>query len=233
MGIIDVQNFSTTDSDATVKKWVDAVKIQCDRDVVPIWGKSVNFNIIPKGGTPTKGNWQCGFFDNSDTAGALGWHDVGPNNEPIIKCFTKTAEGFGESPSVTLSHEVIECIGDADANTTVKGFDGNGKPALLFQELCDMVESSLYAINGVQVSDFVSPAWFAEPDKSGVFDFLKVTKKAWELASGGYEEVSYDNGNTWDQIDKASTRSHLGSHRKAVYHKKPEDRVKSTFEMSA
>src|SRR6266487_2323126 len=64
MGTIDVSNFSSESADS-IKKWVDAVQIQCDRDCADKWG-TVAFNIIPKGGTPVKGHWQAGFFDNTD-----------------------------------------------------------------------------------------------------------------------------------------------------------------------
>jgi hypothetical protein len=235
MGTIDVTNFSSAAANTDIQKWVDAIKIQCDHDVAPIWGHTVNFNAVSSGNIPVAGNWQCGFFDDSTQAGVLGWHDVGPNNEPLIKIFVKEAMKFGENPSVTLSHEVIECIGDANANTTVKGQDPSGKPCLLFQELCDAVESSLYDINGVKVSDFLFPNWFNELPKTNEMDFLKVVPKQFQLAAGGYEEVSYDNGATWSQINKASQRlgMHAISHRKTIYHKRPEDRIKSTFEMQS
>lgn len=242
MGTVDVSNFSSA-TDSEIANWVAAAKIQADRDVAPIWGHSVNFNIIPKGGIPNNGNWQCGFFDNTDQPGDLGWHDAGPNGEPLIKCFVKESERFGESPSITLSHEIIESIGDANANTTVKGFDNNGRPALLFQELCDMVESNTYTIGvipqgghdpiSIQVSDFVTPDWFGETPQAGIFDFLKVLNAPWKLAHGGYEQASYDNGQTWTEINLNNKKAdlHNSEHSRWSLYKKPiEERKKSTFQ---
>jgi len=44
-----------------------------------------------------------------------------------------------------------------NADTTVQGFDNNGKPALLYRENADSVESTSYKINGLDMSDFVTP----------------------------------------------------------------------------
>jgi hypothetical protein len=36
-GIIDVVNHSVV-KDQTIQKWIDSIKIQCDRDVAQYWG---------------------------------------------------------------------------------------------------------------------------------------------------------------------------------------------------
>jgi hypothetical protein len=103
LGTVAVVNQSTTDSDATVQKWIDSIKIQSDRDIARFWGGSVDF-VFVKGSAPPPADWYCLITDNSDTAGALGWHDVSPNGSPIIKVFTQfEAQGAGSS-SITLSH---------------------------------------------------------------------------------------------------------------------------------
>jgi hypothetical protein len=43
LGIVDVLNFSTTDSDDNIRKWMAAVKVQADRDISKYWTYSVNF----------------------------------------------------------------------------------------------------------------------------------------------------------------------------------------------
>jgi hypothetical protein len=54
----------------------------------------------------------------------------------------------GESPSVTLSHEIAESISDTNAKTIVKGYDENGRACLYFRENADPVEALAYSING-------------------------------------------------------------------------------------
>lgn len=231
MGTIDVTNFSSaTNSD--IHTWIQAIKLQCDRDVAPIWGNTVNFNEVEEGSLPNSQNWQAGFFDDSTQAGMLGWHDVSPNGLPLIKIFVKEAEKFGEVPSITLSHEVLESIADANADTIVQGVDEQGKACEYFQEICDPVESDVYDINGIKVSDFVTPDWFNESHKTGEFDFLKKVSKAFQIDHGGYMQISYDNGQSWTEVNKASLRleSHKSEHSRWNLYKTPKDqRVKSTF----
>jgi hypothetical protein len=234
MGVIAVQNLSTDTTDTEVQSWITALKKQSDRDVAPAWGSSVDFVFVPKSQKPPVADWYAVFLDTSDSPGALAYHDVGPNGQPLSKIFTKTERQAGESPSIGFSHEIIECIGDPSANVTLKGLDPSGKPCLMYQELCDPCESSFYQIDGVTLSDFVFPNWFNELPKTADMDYLKVIPKQFQLASGGYEEVSYDNGQTWTEIDKASTRAalHQSEHsRHALYKKRSEQRKNSTFEV--
>jgi len=235
MGTCAVINASTTDSDSKVKSYIDAVQIQVDKDISVYWGYTVNLVFVPGGGNAVipKSDWYAGFFDNSDQAGALAWHDVGPNGEPLIKVFTKDTEDAGLSPSSSFSHEVAESLSDPNANTTVQGFDNNGKPALLFRENADPVESTSYQINGLDVSDFATPNWFVSSSK-GPWDFMEQTTAPFQMLQGGYEMYSYDNGVTWNQVDKQSKRlaMHKSPHsRWALYKKKHNERVRSKFKI--
>jgi hypothetical protein len=229
MGTVAVVNGSSNVSDTTLKTWIDAVKIQADRDISKYWGGSVDFVQVPKGQTPPKSDWYCGFFDNSDTAGAAGWHDVGSNNEPLIKCFTVNMG----NPSITFSHEIAESISDTNANTTIKAFDENGKACLYFLENCDPVEEDTYTINNVTVSDFATRNWFVA-NSASPYDFLGHVSKPFQILKGGYMEVSYDGGRTWTEIDKFSKNlvRHKSNHSRWALYKKPvEERVKSTFKV--
>lgn len=231
LGTVAVVNQSTTDSDTTVKKWIDAVKIQADRDIARFWGGSVDF-VLAK--TPPPADWYCLITDNSDTAGALGWHDVGPQGQPIIKVFTEfEAQGAGSS-SITLSHEIAESIGDTNANTTVQGFDEQGRACLYFRENCDPVENNTYQINGVDVSDFITPSWFVNKSTAQL-DFLKAVSKPYQILLGGYMEISYDNGQTWTSVNKNSKRAALhksSDSRYDLYKKQPSERERSTFKIA-
>ena len=112
-----------------------------------------------------------------------------------IRIFTRNSELAGESPSVTLSREIAESISDTNANTIVKGFDENGRSCLYFRENADPVEALTYGINGITVSDFVSPAWFVKTVTAGTqIDYLNAVTKPFQILNGGYMEVSYANG---------------------------------------
>lgn len=234
LGTVAVVNQSTTDSDATVQKWINAVKIQADRDISKYWGGSVDFQFVGKN-NPPPADWYCLITNNSDTAGALGWHDVGPNNEPLIKVFTEFESQGAGSASITLSHEIAESISDTNANTTIQGFDENGRACLYFKENCDPVENDTYQINGVDVSDFITPSWFIQ-GSTAQLDVLGQVKKPFQILQGGYMEISYDNGQSWDQVNKNSKRALLhkaDDSRYALYKKRIDKRKKSTFKISS
>jgi len=236
LGTVAVVNNSTNVTDTQIQSWIDAVKIQADRDISKWWTYSVDFLQTAKGDKPARSDWYCGFFDTSDVANAAGWHDQGPFGEPLIKVFTVNS---GE-PSVTFSHEIVESISDTNANTTVRGFDDQGKPCMYYRESADPVENNTYQINGIDVSDFITPQWFIENSK-GPWDFLNATNKPYQVLPGGYMQLSYDNGTTWTEIDKFAMVHQAKFARKArppiasryeLYKKPVDQRVKSTFTLA-
>ena len=56
-----------------------------------------------------------------------------------------------------------------------------------------------YKIDGILVSDFITPAWF-EPTAADRLDFKQHLSKQLELARGGYISV-FDPSSGWTQID--------------------------------
>src|SRR5260221_14450163 len=70
-------NESTVLSDDQIKPIVAALQIQVNRDFAPLYGTSANLIQVLKGGSAPKGAWIIAFLDDSDQAGALGYHDVG------------------------------------------------------------------------------------------------------------------------------------------------------------
>lgn len=204
--IADVINKSTHLSTPDLVNITNAVKKQLDNEGLNFWGHTASFNL----GARISGNATLTILDQSDSPGDLGWHDF-QNGIAVIEAFNI---GTLSDLSVTISHEMLETIGDFNANTTVKGVDSQGKPCLFFTENCDPVESSTYKIDNIDVSDFVTPVWFNLPKVQGTpdgrFDFLKIVNKPFQLASGGYSEISYDNGQSWTQ-EQARTRGTTGA----------------------
>jgi len=83
---------------------------------------------------------------------------------------------------VTLSHELLEMLADPWINWCAQGSDGR----IYALEVCDAVESDSlgYKIDGVLVSDFITPSWF-EPTQADRIDFKKRVSRPMELAPGG------------------------------------------------
>jgi hypothetical protein len=98
---------------------------------------------------------------------------------------------------VTLSHELLEMLADPWINWCAMGSDSK----IYALEVCDAVEADElgYQIDGVQVSDFITPAWY-EPTSADRLDFKKHVSKELELARGGYISI-FDSTSGWTQIN--------------------------------
>ncbi len=217
---IAVINSSTVVDDEAVLQVIKALQIQVVRDFAPVWGINADLRFITKGSKPTDNEWWLVILDNSDQAGALGYHDLTSQGLPLGKVFAKSDMDYGESWSVTASHELLEMLGDPNINLTVFEESGNGG-RLYAYEVCDACESEKfgYKIGNILVSDFVFPSWFESFQKQGTrFDQQNKITKPFQLLPGGYIGI-YDitAGTGWTQLtaDKLNFRSRppVGSRR--------------------
>jgi hypothetical protein len=218
---VSIMNDSTVLTDASVKKVAEALQTQVSRDFAPAWGIDATISFVPRPQHPPANSWWLVVLDNTDQAGALGYHDTTNEGLPMGKVFAKTDLDNHLSWSVTLSHELLEMLGDPDVNLTtfIQHTPRTGK--LYAYEVCDAVEDDQfgYAIGGVTVSDFVLPAYF-EPDTAahtpGVkFDFCgHLDGPVPRLLTGGYiGEFNVAHGGGWTQLTAATEgqphRGHL------------------------
>lgn len=169
-----------------------ALARQAAEHVSPLW------RIIPPAiaydpdGKVPAGASALALFDNADQAGALGYHDRDPHGIPYGKVFVETILANGghlvdsaNSVSVTLSHELLEMLGDEDVNVWADGEDGYEYA----RELCDAVEADAYVIDGVHVSNFVLPTFFdpSAPHNITRFDYLSRLGAPFTMLPGGYQ----------------------------------------------
>jgi hypothetical protein len=169
-----------------------ALTIQAQRDFAPATGAPAAHVTFAR--SPHAGVWTIGLFADPDQPGALGYHDLDPNGHPLAKVFPKLDAQDGANLSTTISHELLEMLADpwlTLAAQTSKGFAA--------YEACDAVEADEYEIDGVKVSDFVTPAWYEGTGDR--FDFLGLCKHALEVRPGGYAQ--FNTGSGWHQVTHA------------------------------
>lgn len=202
---ISIINECSVLTDAQVQPVVDAMQVQVHRDFAPAWGIDADLTYVPSGHTPDPQTWWLVLLDNSDTAGALGYHDLTPVGLPLGKVFAKTDIDYNLSWSVTASHELLEMLSDPDINLTTFVQTSNTTGLLYAYENCDAVEDDSfgYEINGVKMSDFVLPCYFQRSIPSIKWDFcghLKGPLPA--MLSGGYlSQFTIGAGSSgWTQI---------------------------------
>ncbi|MGI4851476.1 MAG: hypothetical protein ACRYGR_05995, partial [Janthinobacterium lividum] len=109
---ISVINSSTQITDKEAENVVAALQIQLDRDFTPVWGVSAKLHNVGHGGKPVAGHWWLSLLDNSDQAGALGYHDLTNEGLPAGKAFIASDVQYGLAWSVTISHELLEMLID-------------------------------------------------------------------------------------------------------------------------
>lgn len=195
---IAVINESTAITDGDVQKMLPAFQQQWNRDLQPIWGvEEATFTFVPKRHKPANGSWWVVFLDNSDQADALAYHDLTNEGLPISKVFVKTILSDHASVSVGATHEICEMAVDPWLNSAYQDPQG----VFWAGEVCDPVEDDQYGyqIDGILVTDFVTPNWFAHQHARKVFDFKRHNTKAFEVLTGGYAQ-KFDPQSGWQQV---------------------------------
>jgi hypothetical protein len=199
---VSVMNPSTVMKDSEVEALLPAMQTQLKRDFLPAWNIQAKLVFVPKGQKPAPGSWWLSVLDNSDQAGALGYHDVTNEGLPLGKVFAGTDLANGYIVSVTFSHELLEMLADPEINQCVFLQRTNRTGLIVAYEVADPVEADEigYDIDGVTVSDFVTPHWFM-PGFPGPYDHLKHCTKPLELRPGGYISVfDVTRGTGWQQL---------------------------------
>jgi hypothetical protein len=206
---VQYQNVSTVLTDAQVAAIMAAVMHQVAEDVAPYWGcQRLEMIFVPKAQAMEPKFFQFLVADDSNQADALGYHQTTPAGWPIGFAFAKTTIEAKDNPSVTISHELLEMVGDPLIDQACQWAD-NPNALFLSQELCDPVEddSIAYLKDGIMVSDFVTPAYFV-PGEAGPYDFRSVLTAPNTLAVGGYQ-LQWTPAGGWTQTfadDKARRR---------------------------
>lgn len=195
--VIAITNASTSLTDVQVEAVLAALQKQVSNEFKGYWELDCVVDFVPRTQPLTEGWWQIVVLDNADQAGALGYHELTNQGTPLGKIFAKIDLDSGSSWTVTLSHELLEMLADPWINWCAVGRDSK----IYALEVCDAVEADNlgYVIDGVLVSDFVTPAWF-EPTCADRLDFKQHVTKQLELARGGYISI-FDPTAGWTQID--------------------------------
>jgi hypothetical protein len=194
---ISVINESTVLSDAQVQGMIGAFETQWNRDLAPVWGlDQAQFTWTANTQAPPAASWWVVFLDDSDQADALAYHDVTESGLPLAKIFAQTILADNGSISVGATHEICEMAVDPTINLAAQ--DTNG--TFWAYEVCDPVEDPQYAydINGVLVTDFVTPAWFGFKNATGPLDVQQHVTAPFQVLTGGYAQQFGPEG--WTQI---------------------------------
>lgn len=222
MTLVQFVNESTVFSDSEVIRVMDALQIQANRDLENGWG--FGKDVVCEFMTYDKANpkeMTMVMLDNSDQAGALGYHQVTSANAPLAKNFVGTDLMYGYRPSVTMSHEFLEMLVDPQAGWKIMSPDMLRDYMIEVCDACEADEFS-YPINGVDVSDFVLPPWFDMPARSAPvrYDFCGHISAPFQVLDGGY--IAYLDMKTLKWVQETGMKAYRQS--------EPEYASKSRFQ---
>ncbi len=200
--IISIVNFTDSLQDEEVQRVIRAINRQIAQDFEPYWSMGATLRLEGHGNTEDRqapqelrGDAIIYLWDKAaDVPNAIGYHDRNNKGLPYGFVFTDIAKKVGEPWSVTLSHEALELIGDAEVNVLAAGPNPNDpRQAVYFwYEMCDAVQAESYEIDGVAVSNFVLPLYFTVDSEDGSRnDFLGSRHNGKLLESFGVNPGGY------------------------------------------
>ena len=191
---IAIINFSDLD-DQEVQNVIRSVNRQVTEDFLPFWGSGRISRLHAASFDPAdedslseeqvQADSVIYLINEGTVAGALGYHSLNANELPIGFVFVERGDW-----TITLSHEVLELIIDPTVNIFLPGPDPrepDNPNRWLFHsyEVCDAVERVSYRIDGVEVSNFVTPNYFSVGDAPGTRnDFLGTGVGSFDLLEG-------------------------------------------------
>ena len=179
-------------------KVASALQVQAARDFSPIWGIGATLSVFEHMADVAIGHWPIWVKKSINDPGDLGYHTDRRHQPYALVLYT---DGW----SITASHEMLEMLADPFGNRLVAGpsirpSDKAGRVEYLV-EVCDPCEDSrfAYSVNGVMVSDFITPH-FHDPDEShgARYSFTGAVKAPRQVLVGGY--ISFNDpldGRIW------------------------------------
>ena len=211
---IAIVNGSSVVQDADVQDLVAALQIQVSRDFAPFWGRDAQISVLPMNPPVPAGTWELLIADNSDQAGALGYHDPTVNGDPLGKVFAQDDLNNGNSWTVTASHELLEMLADPWSDECMQNDKADVSIRFYALEVCDACEDDQFGYQiaipsgkNILVSDFVRPSWF-QPREPAPYDFqTRISAPFMLLQNGhiGYLDAQSQYG--WQQFERAAERS--------------------------
>jgi len=161
-----------------------ALQKQATRDLAPIWNISATVDAFGSLDDVPIDYWPIIVRDDIEVNGAAGIH-LDKDGHPFALV------QFSDGWSLTASHECLEMLVDPMGNRVKAGKSpkpGQGRVEFLV-EVCDPSEADeySYAVNGIVVSDFYTPDYFAPASSTGArYSFTGAITKPRQVLKGGY-----------------------------------------------
>lgn len=204
VGLVDM----TGTIDAEVMQSVAAaLNIQVTRDLPQYWPVKATVRYLPNRKKIPAGVWPVKLV-KSLPPGEGGFH-LDKHNQPYAEVI---ATPHDESWSIDASHETLEMLVDPSGNrmhsSHAIGISGETVEDTTGQfnylvEACDPCEANQYGyeIQGVLVSDFITPHFYDPMTVSGTrYSFTGALTRPRQILPGGYISFINQESDEWEQI---------------------------------
>jgi hypothetical protein len=189
---------------ADVSAVAAAIQKQVTRDFGPLWEINATVDAFEKLEAVPIDYWPVIIRDDIKEPGAAGYH-TDDHGQPFS--LVQADPGW----ELTASHEALEMLADPFGNRTIAGMPPPKAPApvskftrvMYLVEVCDPCEANQFAyeVNGVQLSDFITPHYYDPNGATGVqYSFRGSIKEPHSVLEGGYVSFGNPVDNNWYQI---------------------------------
>jgi hypothetical protein len=204
VGLVDV---TQQIDDDLVHAAAVALNLQATRDLPQFWPVTATVMYLPNANKVPPGVWPVQLVKKLP-AGEGGFHSD-QHKQPYAQVIAKKGD---PTWTIDASHEILEMLVDPYGNrmqssveieitSSGKIQDGTGQFGYLV-EACDPCEDNSYAytINGIAVSDFITPHFYDAVATPGTrYSFTGAVKAPRQILPGGY--ISWVTGDDqWQQL---------------------------------
>jgi hypothetical protein len=182
-----------------------ALQRQITRDFAPSWGVAATVEPFARLDQVPAGYWPLIVRDDIPGEAAVGLH-LDDHGQPLALIQANNVW------SLTASHEAVEMLADPYGNRLVPGGSlrrGQGLVEYLV-EVADPVAgiNCAYTVNGVLVSDFVTPEYYAHPVPvpGTAYSFTGAILRPRDVADDGYVTWREPLGGEWWQAGRSGGR---------------------------
>jgi hypothetical protein len=195
-----------------------AIQKQVTRDFGPVWGIHATVDVFEKLESVPVDYWPIIIRDNIIEPIAAGYH-TDNHGQPFS--LVQANPGW----ALTASHEVLEMLADPFGSRTIAG-PPPSRASLPFSrlsrviylvEVCDPCEADQfsYEVNGVRVSDFITPHYYDPIARAEVqYSFSGNVKQPHTVLEGGYVSFGNPLDNHWYQACFHNGKSQIRDLRK-------------------
>jgi len=189
---------------ADVSPVAAALQKQVTRDFGPIWDIDATVDAFDKLESVPVDYWPVILRDDINEPGAAGYH-TDDHGQPF------SLVQADQNWPLTASHETLEMLADPGGNRTIAGSPPPQAPApisgfgrvLYLVEVADPCEGDqfAYGVNGVTVSDFITPHYYDPNETTGArYDFRGSITGPHTVLDAGYVSFGNPVDNHWYQI---------------------------------